>query len=286
MIYILISILCSVTVGVLFKFARRYKIDIPQTISWNYLTAIILCVLFFKINLGEIKIPSSPIYIYLGVLLPLIFVLLAKSIKEIGIAKTDIAQRLSLFIPVFASYFLFSEHFSTIKVLALLFGFAAIDLILLKPAQKSKSGSLLFPLAVFVGYGIVDVLFKQVALMPDMGYPTSLLVVFLLAFVISALYIGYLRLVKKSRLQIINLICGSILGVFNFANIYFYLKAHKALSSTPSLVFASMNLGVIVLGTLIGIYVFKEKLSQLNKVGIGLALLAIITLTISQVYGF
>lgn len=286
MIYILISILCSVTVGVLFKFARRYKIDIPQTISWNYLTAIILCVLFFKINLNQIRIPSSPIYIYLGVLLPVIFVLLAKSIKEIGIAKTDIAQRLSLFIPVIASYYLFSEHFSAIKILALLFGFAAIVLILLKPAKKSKTGTLLFPLSVFVGYGIVDVLFKKVALMPDMAYPTSLLIVFILAFVISAFYIGYFMLVQKSKLQVVNLICGCILGIFNFANIYFYLKAHKALSTTPSLVFASMNLGVIVLGTLIGVYVFKEKLSPLNKLGIVLALLAIITLTISQVYGF
>ena len=107
MIYILISILCSVTVGVLFKFARRYKIDIPQTISWNYLAAIILCVLFFNINLREIKIPDSPIYIYLGILLPLIFVLLARSIKEIGIAKTDIAQRLSASGKYEASYLCF-----------------------------------------------------------------------------------------------------------------------------------------------------------------------------------
>lgn len=286
MIYILISILCSVTVGVLFKFARRYQIDIPQTISWNYLTAIVLCVLFFKINLRQVQIPSSPIYIYLGVLLPSIFVLLGRSIKEIGLAKTDIAQRLSLFIPVIASYFLFSEHFSAVKILALLLGFAAIVLILLKPSKMSKTGTLLFPLAVFVGYGIVDVLFKKVALMPDIAYPTSLLIVFILAFLISGLYIAYLILVRKRKLQVINFICGCILGLFNFANIYFYLKAHKALSSTPSLVFASMNLGVIVLGTLIGVYVFKEKLSRLNKVGIALAVLAVISLTISQVYGF
>jgi drug/metabolite transporter (DMT)-like permease len=286
MIYILISILCSVTVGVLFKFARRYQIDIPQTISWNYLMAIFLCAFFFQINFKQIRIPSSPIYIYLGILLPLIFVLLARSIKEIGIAKTDIAQRLSLFIPVIASYYLFSEHFSAVKIIALLLGFAAIILILLKPARKSKSAGLLFPLAVFVGYGIVDVLFKKVALLPDIAYPTSLLIVFILAFVISAFYIGYLTLVIKRELRVVNFICGCILGLFNFANIYFYLKAHKALSSTPSLVFASMNLGVIVLGTLIGVFVFREKLSRLNKLGIVLALLAVITLTISQVYGF
>jgi drug/metabolite transporter (DMT)-like permease len=213
-------------------------------------------------------------------------VVLARSIKEIGIAKTDIAQRLSLFIPVIASYYLFSEHFSAVKILALLFGFAAIVLILLKTGKRSQSGTLLYPLVVFVGYGLVDVLFKKVALLPDIAYPTSLLIVFILAFVISAAYIGYLILAKKSKLQLVNLICGCILGVFNFANIYFYLKAHKALSNAPSLVFACMNLGVIVLGSLIGVYVFKEKLSRLNKLGIVMALLAIITLTISQVYGF
>jgi drug/metabolite transporter (DMT)-like permease len=280
MIYILISILCSVTVGILFKLGRRYQINIPQTIAWNYLLSIVLCLFFFKIQIREIKIPSSPVYLYLGILLPLIFVILSRSIKEIGIAKTDIAQRLSLFIPIIASYFLFAEQFTTMKVVSLLCGFTAIVLILFKPGRATNKGSIIYPLLVFVGYGIVDVLFKKVALMPMISYPTSLLIVFILAFSISLVSIIYLAVAQKQKFHLINFLCGAVLGVFNFSNIFFYLKAHKALAKTPSIVFASMNLGVIVLGTAVGVYIFKEKLTRLNIVGIILALISIVSLTV------
>ena len=36
-----------------------------------------------------------------------------------------------------------------------------------------------------------------------------------------------------------------------------------------------MNVGVIVFGTLVGVIIFKEKLSLFNKIGLLLAILAI-----------
>jgi drug/metabolite transporter (DMT)-like permease len=285
MIYILISIFCSVTVGIIFKSAKRYQINIPQIICWNYLVAMVCCMVFFDIPLKSLQLPSSPVYIYLGILLPAIFAILARSISQIGIAKTDIAQRLSLFIPLLASYFLFGEQFTLIKLFALALGLAAIVFILSKKGSKSGKGNIVYPLLVFVGYGIVDVLFKQVALLPAISYPASLLIVFVLAFLISLVAVLYFVLREKQQLKLINLACGISLGLFNFANIFFYLKAHHSLAKTPSVVFAAMNLGVIVLGTLVGVYLFKEKLSRLNKIGIFLALLSIVILTASQLYG-
>jgi len=76
-----------------------------------------------------------------------------------------------------------------------------------------------------------------------------------------------------------------LLGMFNFMNIFFYLKAHQALSAQPSLVFASMNIGVVVLGTLLGYFLFKEQLSKLNFAGVGLAIVAIVMITTAQYYG-
>ena len=75
---------------------------------------------------------------------------------------------------------------------------------------------------------------------------------------------------------------GWVLGVANFGNILFYLKAHTALSTSPSTVFSAMNIGVITLGAIVGLFVFHERLSLLNKIGIGLAIVAIIIITYSQ----
>lgn len=81
-----------------------------------------------------------------------------------------------------------------------------------------------------------------------------------------------------------NFAFGALVGIFNFGNILFYLLAHKEFSENPSTVFAGMNMGVIVLGSLTGILFFREKMSARNYLGIALALGAIVLITLSQLY--
>jgi len=285
MIYIILSICCSVTVAVLLKLAKRYQISVIQAVTVNYFIALSLCFLFFK---PDVKLVTSaapwPIYIALAILLPSIFLFLAASVKKLGIVKTDIAQRLSLFIPILAAYFLFKEDFNQFKVIGLAIGFVAIVLTFLRKSDHQKTGkeSLLYPIMVFVGFGVIDVLFKQIALYKELPYTTSLFTVFGLSFIVSIILVIAMVVAGKTKPQLINVVCGFILGLFNFGNILFYMKAHKALANNPSTVFAAMNLGVIIVGTLIGLIVFKEKLSKLNYAGIILAVAAIIFITLSQ----
>lgn len=281
MIFLLISICCSVTVAVLLKLAKRYKINITQAVTWNYLFAISLSIVFYKPGLNDlVNAPINWVYIALGVLLPVVFLFLAGSVKSIGIVKTDIAQRLSLFIPLFAAYFLFKENFNTVKIGGLAVGFVAIFFTLhKKTAQKNEGFNWWYPIFVFVGFGLIDILFKKIAQIKVIPYTSSLIVIFILAFIISLLSILYLSVVKKQKLELVNFFCGCILGLFNFFNILFYLKAHRAMADNPSVVFAAMNIGVIVLGSLVGIFIFKENLNKLNYWGLLLALIAILLIT-------
>ena len=285
MIYILISICCSVTVAVLLKLARRYQINIMQVVTWNYLFAILLGFFFFEPQVAELMAIPKPTHLALGILLPVIFWFLAASIKNIGIVKTDIAQRLSLFMPIMAAYFLFGEEMSNLKLIGLAIGLLAILLTMIKKQQGTqKTANWFYALLVFLGYGTVDILFKKIALTQHVPYTSSLLVIFSIAFFISMLALVYLYFKKKQKLSLINLVCGVILGMFNFGNILFYLKAHKALAQNPSTVFAAMNIGVIILGSIIGITVFKESFSKLNYIGLALALGSIILITLAQLY--
>lgn len=281
MIFLFFSICCSVTVAVLLKLARRYKIKIVQAVTWNYLFAIVLSLIFYKPSFSElISAPINSVYIALGILLPVVFWFLAGSIRGIGIVKTDIAQRLSLFIPILASYFIFKEQFSAMKIAGLAVGFVAIFFTLYKKtAQKNQGLNWLYPILVFLGFGVIDILFKKIAQVTVIPYTSSLIVVFILAFILSLASILYLSVVKKQKLEFINFICGCILGFFNFFNILFYLKAHRAMADNPSIVFAAMNMGVIIAGSLVGIFIFKEKLNKLNYWGLFLALMAIVLIT-------
>jgi drug/metabolite transporter (DMT)-like permease len=282
MLFLVLSILCSVIVGVIFKLTRKYNANPSQIVAFNYVVAIALCYFTFTPNLLEVdgKAPWS-IYIAIGVLLPLVFLFLVASIKHMGIVKTDAAQRLSLFIPILAAWFIFKEEFNSFKVVGLIIGFFALLLILRKQTQNTEN-KWIYPAVVLIGFGVIDILFKQVALYTTLPYTTSLFVVFSISLIIAIAIVLYGVMTKKETFQSKNVLFGTLVGIFNFGNILFYLKAHKAFSENPSTVFAGMNMGVIVLGSLVGLFVFKEKLSKMNFMGIFLALVAIVFIVVSQ----
>ena len=280
--FVILSVICSVTVGIFLKVAKRFQLNIFQIITFNYFSALLLTYLTFQpeLTFKEKTIPYS-LFIGLAILLPIVFLIQAKSIKEVGIVKTDIAQRLSLFIPLMASYFLFNETFSQLKIIGFIVGFSAIFFTLNKKSE-SKSDNWVYPLLVLLGFGIIDILFKKVAIFKDFSFTTSLFIIFCGAFIISILFLVGKILVQKEKLEIKNVLWGMALGILNFGNILFYLKAHKALSENPSTVFAGMNMGVIILGSLAGILLFKEKMTKWNYFGILLAIISIIFITLSQ----
>lgn len=286
MIYLVLSIICSVTVGVLLKLAKRYQINIMQAVTWNYLFAIGLSLFFFKPDFSTIGFSSfSPIYLVIGILLPIIFLVQGLAVQQSGLARTDIAQRLSLFISLCAAYFLFNESFNRLKYAGLVFGLVAIVFTMYRKTDSlSTKKGWLYLLLVFVGFGMIDVCFKLVSQITIIPYTTSLFLIFCLAFVLSLSYILYLSITKQTKLQLVNFICGCVLGFFNFGNILFYLKAHREMADNPSTVFAAMNIGVIIAGSVIGIFLFKERLSKLNYFGLVLALAAIVLITLSKLH--
>jgi drug/metabolite transporter (DMT)-like permease len=98
------------------------------------------------------------------------------------------------------------------------------------------------------------------------------------AFVLAGLAMFAYMFARRTRWAVRNLVAGLILGLLNFSNIYFYLRAHQVFPHNPTLVFSAMNIGVISLGTLVGFLFFKEKLSWTNALGIALAIAAIVVL--------
>lgn len=282
MLYLVLSIICSVSVGVIFKMSRRYDINNLQIVGLNYLFALLFCSIVFRPDLSALD-ASAPFLVYgsLGILLPIVFLFLIASIANIGIVKTDAAQRLSLFIPILAAWLLFNEQFSIIKIIGIVFGFLALFLILSKPTEF-KNSSWNYPISVFFGFGIIDILFKKIAIYNVVPYTTSLFIVFAIAFIIMVFIVGYNIIIKKNRLMFQTFVFGLLVGMFNFGNILFYLKAHKSFAESPSTVFAGMNMGVIILGSLIGVLAFKEKLSKFNYLGLVLALISIIMIVTSQ----
>src|SRR5690606_8012243 len=282
MTFVLLSIFCSVLVSVIIKLSRRYQISTNQLIAWNYPTALLLNVVFYKPDVQAISfnIGNTSLYLVLGLLLPALFLVIAASIRYMGIVRTDIAQRVSIFIPLIAAFVIFNEVANTRSILGIAVGLLAIFFSIKWTADnntsEAKKNAWIYPLTIFIGMGVIDILFKQVAQHKEVPYTTSVFFIFLIALIISFIYISLRIFKRKEKFSLSSLFWGIGLGIFNFGNILFYMKAHRAIPENPSIVFSAMNIGVIALGALVGLFIFKEKLSTLNKVGILLAIVSIL----------
>lgn len=277
--FLILSVICSVLVSVLLKLAPRRGIDIAQAVTWNYLAASMLSLWLLKPSLASLRTPDTPwpALLVLAVALPGIFLVLARSVREAGIVRTDVAQRLSLLLSLLAAFALFGEQASGLKLAGLALGLLAIVGVTARPQRDpAGTGAATWPwlLAVWCGFALIDVMLKQVALA---GTPSTaaLLVSFALAFVLMLGWQLWRHARGSAPLRGRNLGFGLLLGTINFGNILFYVRAHQALPESPAVVFAGMNIGVVVLGTLVGILAFGEATSRWNRAGLVLAVVAI-----------
>lgn len=266
-------------VGVLIKFARQKQVNVQQLVLWNYPTTVILTFFLLQPQWNNLQWSNLPyqFYIPLTILLPSLFIFIALSVKYSGIVKTDVAQRMSIFIPLIASFVLFNEAIKINKLIGIIIGLMAVVCSVSwgKTTTVRSRKNAVYPIIVFVGMGFIDILFKQIALITSIPYTTSMFLVFVGAMVVAFLLLLYMTQIKRHRFDKSAILWGLILGLFNFANIFYYMKAHRAISENPSIVFTAMNVGVIVLGSLVGVFMFNEKLSLTNKIGLILAIVSI-----------
>ncbi len=278
---ILAAACCSVIVSILLKFAKAQGFDALHMIVWNYASASVLCFLWFKPDLQHISIINTPwwLIVALGILLPSVFLCLARSLQYAGIVKTEIAQRLSVVLSLLAAFFIFQEQFNTLKIIGIVLGvFAVLSLLFShqhdKTGQSSTKQAMLYLALVWFGDALIDVLLKYTTGL-GLQFAVALNLMFICAFILSLAHIAMTTKTVGNRK---NILAGMGLGLLNFANIALYVKAHMLLKDTPAIVFAGMNILVVVLGAFSGLIIFKEKLTPTTALGLTLGLASVICL--------
>ncbi|PLX14683.1 MAG: hypothetical protein C0597_09615 [Marinilabiliales bacterium] len=293
MIFILLSIVSSVSIYVIFKFLDRHKIGTFNVIIINYITAAVLGFLLIK---SEIDI--SPIYknnwfpysILIGVLFIMMFVVIARSSQVVGIAVTTISNKMSVIIPIAVSIIIDPlDILTNLKSAGIILAIIALFLSVYKKRKvEFDPRHIYLPIILFLGMGLVDsfVKYAQQFYVADEVLPVFTAILFTMA-AISGLITKFLR--KTSFLYLVEkktLLWGIALGISNYGSLYFLIKAlnHKnQIGETldGSIVFGINNLGVITLSVFIGLIVFKEKFLKINWIGIVLSLIAIYILSIT-----
>lgn len=290
MIYLLLCILANVGIFLCFRLFKTYGLNTFQAIVFNYITCVITGVLFQN-TLKADYISFKEEWVWMALVLGAIFIgtfyMMALTTQRFSMTVSSIASKMSLVIPVMVSLFLLqieSKDYSGFNYLGILLAFPAI---LLSSLSKKSSGnmsirgsSILLPIGVFVFGGVIDTSINvaNYYFLTTETEPLFPIVIFSSASVIGVLTIIY----RKDRIQLKNVIGGMSLGVINYFSIYCLIKALSANQNDGALVYPMLNIGIIIISFLISVLMFKEQTSKLNKLGIGMAVVAIVLLSYQE----
>lgn len=282
MIYLLISICISSLLFVIFKLFEVLKIDTPQAIIINYFVAAVLGFFMSDATVSFQEIPSQPWFFgafLLGILFIIVFNLMALTSQKNGLSVASVASKMSLVIAVIFGIFYYKESANSVKIIGILMALVAVYLTSDKGKRNAikKKSSLLLPLLLFVGSGCIDagLKFVETTYVQDGGLPIFSATIFAIAFLLG-LGTLIIKLIKGGvAFQYKSIIGGIMLGVPNYFSIVYLLKALSTEGMESSTAITLNNVGVVLFSTILGLLLFKEKLSMKNWLGIVLAVVGV-----------
>ncbi|MCK0191845.1 DMT family transporter [Arenibacter sp. F20364] len=276
-----LSILFSSLIFVVFKLFDTYKIQTLYAIIVNYLVACSVGIILYEKKIALLEIPGKPWFLgtlVLGILFILVFNLMAATSQKSGVSVASVATKMSLVIPVIFGLLVYNEKLGAIKSVGILLALAAVYFASVKEKDiPLKRNIIILPALVFIGSGIIDTSIKYLeeTLVPKEEFPLFSAVVFGSAAFTGIIFITIKSLKKQLTPNITTVMGGITLGILNYFSIFYLLRAlqHEGLNSAS--VFTINNVAIVMFSTLLGVVLFKERISIKNWMGITLAIISI-----------
>jgi drug/metabolite transporter (DMT)-like permease len=225
------------------------------------------------------------ICLVLGIGFMIIFILIGKAVKTLGVAATSIAYKLSFIIPTVVSILFYGDMLTAYKITGIIMAVTAVYFIAFEPKRRDTNENLslentiekrtwLLPLIIFTGAGIIDAAFNfiQRNYTPQGFDHIVSITIFAGAFLSGVIVYG----TRKEMYTWRNVAGGIVLGIPNYGSLYFLLQALKHTGLTPSTLFPINNLGIVCISAFAGILIFKEVFSTRKAIGFILAVTCII----------
>jgi uncharacterized membrane protein (UPF0136 family)/uncharacterized membrane protein len=291
MIFLLLSICSSTLIFLLFRSFPGWGVETLPAIVVNYITAFVCGMFLIQGPYDYAERMSQPWFMaaaLMGCLFIVLFYLMARTSQTLGVSAASIATKMSLVIPV--AWFMLTDPLDEVTGFKLVAVVLAIPGVILS-SRKPKTGKfnwrlLLLPLIIFTGSGVIDIIigsFSSSSILisqNDQFLFTS--APFLTAAVLGTLFILVQAGNGKVRFNRMTLLAGIVLGAVNFSSIYFLVLTLDAELLDRSAIIPVNNLGVVCMSAVLALFMFKERYTVWNYVGIGLSLASILLLILGR----
>ncbi|HQV74002.1 MAG: EamA family transporter [Flavobacteriales bacterium] len=260
----------------LFRVFENRRIPLMPGIAVNYVVAMILGLLYAPPwqagDLSPLWLPSLGI----GALFVVVFSLTGLTTQRSGVAASTVASKMSVVLTVLFAVVVHHERPDLFAWLGLAVAMVSVVLVASSAGREEQRTRWRLPLALFVGVACIDITINAVqrfvltpqleAVFPTLGLGFA--GVFAMVHVLSG----------KDRKALASpsvWLWGGLLGLANYATLLFVVKALAHSGMAASTVFPLVSIFVILFGTAGSVFLFQEKVTTMQRIGIGCAVLAL-----------
>ena len=104
---------------------------------------------------------------------------------------------------------------------------------------------------------------------------------FCFAGLIGTIILIFKSFKEKFKCHIKTVLGGIVLGIVNYFSLFYLIKALQYNGLESSTLFTINNVAIVMVSSLVGLLLFKESISNKNWIGIGLAVVSILLVTMT-----
>lgn len=279
---LILCVLATSKVTIQALFAKKNIKNISDGVVFNGLVFLFSALVYIK-NALSCNLAIMAFSVVFGLLTVIFQLCYVKAMSCGNVSLTVLIVNLSMIIPVTVSIVAFGERLSGLRVLGIILTLGALVLNLDKE-NKSTDFKKWFLLSIVASLSTASISLSQ-QLFGKTQWAGLTRTFVACGYVVSALFSFLLYLVLKSKgksitfklkpnVFVLALCVGIILGVFQFL----HTRAVAIIDST--IFFPTYNGGTLVLSTLSGVLLLKDKLKNNQKISVLIGIIAIILMNL------
>lgn len=278
MVFLLLAILSSAMISIMMRLSSDKISANLSMLATNYLVCSLLGAAYggFQLVLPQVEGFSTTLWLGLisGVLYLAGLVMFQANTRKNGVVLSSVFMKLGLLVPIVVSVLFFHEIPGPGQIVG--FAIAVLAIVLINLKKDGNGNAFGFGLIVMLLLsGGADVMAKIFdALAPQSLSSQYLFYTFFTAFALCLVLV----IRKKERPGFRELLYGTLIGIPNFFSAKFLLAA---LTKLPAVVvYPSFSVGTMLIVTLTGALVFRERLTKLQWIALAAIILALVLLNI------
>lgn len=278
MVYLILAVLSSSMISIMMRLSSDKISANLSMLATNYFICSLLGAAYGGFKLVVPQTEGFSVTVWLGLISGVLYlaglVMFQSNTRTKGIVLSSVFMKLGLLVPFVASVLFFHESPTLSQIAGFCIAVFAIVLINLKKDDTGKGFGFGLIVMLLLSGG-ADVMAKVFDAIGAQNLSSLyLFYTFFTAFVLCVALVIH----KKERPGYRELLYGTLIGVPNFFSAKFLLGA---LTKLPAVVvYPSFSVGTMLIVTMTGVVVFRERLSKVQWIALGVIIVALVLLNI------